>query len=368
MTGSLRIGLVGPDQSQPCGISDYTARLALALSQKCELVFVPYRRALSENALSKCLALLVQYERSLVPDRDFLLQLSKKFPGRVFVVPHEVYAEDPFAYPYHAIQSSFPPLLALKRFVYRWRHREYAQEKALQSRAYEAHGVIPLSGPGYAILKPLAGNKILDPVPLAFFTPRSPDSAATIAAGQTPALEILFPDGATTVLGIFGFLNPGLDYPMVFDLLEKLNPGVCLLIVGGPRSGTGEIFNPKLEAAKRDLSNRVHITGYLPEETLFAYLRLCDLFVCPMRFKSNSSSLLNLIHLGKPLLASDLPLTRYLKVEGVPVELYGDLMELANLVKRVVEGDLGVKPNRYIWDFNASAEAYVRALTAQVRS
>ncbi len=380
MTGSLRIGLIGPDQTQPCGISDYTARLALALSQKCELVFVPYGSALSdktsalghktpsENALSKCQALLVQYERSLVPEKDFLLQLSKKFPGRVFVVPHEVYADDPFAYPYHAIWSSFPPLLALKRFVYHWRHREYAQEKSLQRRAYEAHGVIPLSGPGFDILKPLAGNKILNPVPLAFFTPLSPDLATPIAAGQAPTRESLFPEGTTTVLGIFGFLNPGLDYSMVFDLLEKLKPGVCLMIVGGPRPGTEEIFNPKIEAAKRGLSKRVHITGYLPEEKLFAHLRLCDLFICPMRFKSNSSSLLNLIHLGKPLLASDLPLTRYLKAEGVPVELYGDLMELTNLVKRVVEGGMGVKPNRYIWDFNASAEAYLRVLAAQIRS
>ncbi len=380
MTGSLRIGLIGPDQTQPCGISDYTARLALALDQKCELVFVSYRNALShntsaisdktlgENALSRCQALLVQYERSLVPEKNFLLHLSEKLPGRVFVVPHEVYQDDPFAYPYHAIQSSFPPLLALKRFVYDWRHREYTQEKALQGRAYDAHRVIPLSGPGYDILKPLAGNKILNPVPLAFFTPLSPDLANPIVAGHAPTRESFFPEGATTVLGIFGFLNPGLDYSMVFKLLEKLNPGVCLLMIGGPRPGAAEFFNPKLEATKRGLSKRVHITGYLPEEKLFAHLRLCDLFVCPMRFKSNSSSLLNLIHLGKPLLASDLPLTRYLKAEGVQVELYGDLMELTNLVKRVVEGGLGVKPNRYIWDFNATAEAYLKVMAAEIRS
>jgi hypothetical protein len=42
----LRIGLIGPDRSQPCGIADYTARLAHALAGRCELVFVPFRNAL----------------------------------------------------------------------------------------------------------------------------------------------------------------------------------------------------------------------------------------------------------------------------------------------------------------------------------
>ena len=270
MTGTLRIGLVGPDQSQPCGIADYTSHLALALSRKCDLVFVPYRDAEQNlgqggQALAKSQVILVQYERSLVPDRDFLWRLSKKFPGRVFVVPHEVYGDDPFAYPYSAIRSSFPPWLLVKRLVYHWRHREYTHEKSLQRRAYGAEGVLPLSGPGFEILRTRAGKKILDPVPLAYFTPSLPDPGE-------PALrrEKYFPEGAATVLGIFGFLNPGLDYPMVFDLLERVNSNLSLLIIGGPRPGGVEAMDLKAQVAQRGLVGRVHLTGYLPEAELYA--------------------------------------------------------------------------------------------------
>ena len=47
----FRVGLVGPDRTQPCGIADYTARLAAALAGKCELAFVPFRDALTDPRL-----------------------------------------------------------------------------------------------------------------------------------------------------------------------------------------------------------------------------------------------------------------------------------------------------------------------------
>ena len=183
-----------------------------------------------------------------------------------------------------------------------------------------------------------------------------------------PSREAYFPQGAPKVLGIFGFLNPGLDYDMVFDLLKGLDADVCLLILGGPRIGGNESIDLESQAADRGLSGRVRVTGYLPEADLSAYLRLCDLFLCPMRFKSNSGSLLNLIHLGKPILTSDLPLTRYLKKEGAPIELYADSGELAEKVRDILKGSLRAQPNRYPWRFDAVADAYIKALETAVRS
>ena len=183
-----------------------------------------------------------------------------------------------------------------------------------------------------------------------------------------PTRETFFPQGASKLLGIFGFLNPGLDYDLVFDLLKGLDADVCLLILGGPRIGGNESIDLESQAAARSLSGRVRVTGYLPEADLSAYLRLCDLYLCPMRFKSNSGSLLNLIHLGKPILASDLPLTRYLKKEGAPIDLYADSRELASMVRDFLKGSLRAQPNRYPWRFDAVADAYIKALEAAVRS
>ncbi|HKP98130.1 MAG TPA: hypothetical protein VJ385_20540, partial [Fibrobacteria bacterium] len=169
LSSSLRIGLIGPDRTQPCGIADYTARLAVALAGKCDLVSVPFREALADPRLAACRGILVQYERSLVAadggGGGFLARLAARHPGRVFVVPHEVYDRDPFAFSYADLRSAFPLLLWLKRLRYLWLHRGYAAEKRLQARGYRAHRVIPLSGPGAEILRraagPAGGGKVL---------------------------------------------------------------------------------------------------------------------------------------------------------------------------------------------------------------
>lgn len=373
----LRIGLVGPDQTQPCGIADYTARLREALAEKCDLDFVPFREALRTGALAGCRAILVQYERTLVPDPDFLRKLADRHPGRVHVVPHEVYAEDPFAFPYAELRSAILPLLWLKRLRYRLTHRGYASEKRLQADAYGAHRVIPLSGPGADLLRAQAGDRIMDPVPHAFFPPPESDAVPT-----APLRAGLFPAEVESVIGIFGFLNPGLDYASALDLIAALGGSVGLLIVGGPRGSAadqGAAGAPKdgplkvrldgpvgrwlaEEVEIRRLQGRVRVTGYVPEAALAPHLRLCDLFLAPLRFKSNSGSLLHLVGMGRPILASDLPLTRYLRDQGAPLELYKDAADLLTMARMALRPDHAVPPNRYPWSFPAVADAYLRIL------
>ena len=363
MPSRLRLGLVGPDLAQPCGIADYTARLAQALAESCDLAFVPFRDALTDPRLPHCMAILVQYERSLVPDGGFLDRLGARFPGRVYVVPHEVYAEDPFAFPYAGLRASFPPLLWLKRWRYRRSHRAYAEEKRLQARGYGAHRVIPLSGPGAEILRALAGGKVLDTVPLAYPDLASPSQEASMPGGG-PAPEARFPVRPKAVLGIFGFLNPGLDYASVLDLLARLDPGVGLLILGGARGGGDAQSRLEAAIAERGLQDRARVTGFLPEASLQANLRLCDVFLCPMRFKSNSSSVAHLFGLGKPILATELPLTRFLQDQGAPIELYAGPEELRSKADAALSGALPARANRYPWDFRAVADAYLRILGA----
>jgi glycosyltransferase involved in cell wall biosynthesis len=354
MPSPARIGLIGPDQTQPCGIADYVGRLASALAAECDLVFVPFREADSSRALAGCQAILVHYERSLVPDPGFMIRLGARFPGRVFAVPHEVYAEDPFAFPYASLRASFPPALWAKRALYRWRHRDYARESRLQTLGYGAHRVIPLSGPNADLLRARAPGKILPTVPLAYHVP--PGHPAAPSRGE------LFPQEPRAVLGLFGFLNPAFDYGQIFGLLSGLDPGTNLLIMGGPRGEDGLRARIEGEALARGLAERVRITGWLPSERVGGYLKLCDLFLAPMRFKSNSSSLLHLLHLGRPILAADLPLTRWLKAEGAPIDVYGNEGELRELASGYLEGRSLPPPNRYAWDFPTVARAYVKAM------
>lgn len=351
---SAKIGLVGPDRTQPCGIADYVERLAAALAAECESAFVPFREALAAPVLRECRAILVHYERTLVPAPDFLRRLGARYPGKVYVVPHEVYGEDPFAFPYASLRSAFLPALWLKRARYRWRHRDFAREIRLQAAGYHAHRVIPLSGPNAALLRERAPGRVLDPVPHAFYVP--PETA------PPPGRLGLFPRGPRAILGLFGFLNPSLDYSQVFALLAGLDPGTALLILGGPRNGEDLKVRLEREAAASGISERVRITGWLPPEQVGPHLRLCDLFLAPMRFKSNSGSLLHLFHLGRPILAADLPLTRWLKEEGAPLDLYRDAEELRALASAYLAGEAQPPRNRYRWDFPAVARAYLSAM------
>lgn len=349
-----RIGLVGPDRAQPCGIADYVERLAETLRAECDLAFVPIRAAADSTALADCAAILVHYERSLAPDPDFLPRLGARHPGRVYVVPHEVHSEDPFAFPYASLRAAFPPLLWLKRARYRWRHRAFAREQRLLASGYGVHRVIPLSGPNAEILIARAPGKVLDIVPLARYAPPEPASP--------PGRTDWFPWGPRSVLGVFGFLNPATDYASVFDLLAGLDPDAALLILGGQRGGGDLRSRLESEAAARGLSPRIRITGWLPPEQVGGHLRLCDLFLAPMRFKSNSASLLQLLHLGRPILAADLPLTRWLRSQGAPLDLYQGQDELSALASAYLSGRAAPPPNRYPWDFPKAARAYLRAM------
>jgi glycosyltransferase involved in cell wall biosynthesis len=380
------IGLIGPSPDRPCGIADYVRRLEASLRDLLaregggsgeRLVLSDFPRALADPALDRCAALLVHYERSLVDDPGFLRSLASRHPGKVFVVPHEVYGEDPFAYPYAALRSPFPPLLWLKRLRYRWRHRGYAREKALQREGYFAHRVLPLSLEGREILLAAAGDpaiasRILAPVPLARHDAGTGGGAAAEAgmpAGGDGGCPRPSPAGAAAkVFGIFGFLNPGLDYGSAFDLLERLGAGAELRLLGGDRGGGSLKEGLERDIASRGLGSRVRITGYLPEEDLPGHLVLCDAFLCPMRFKSNSGSLLRLFWTGKPILVPDVPLTRFLRDEGAPIHLYDGPEDLLALGRGVMDGALRPPEDRYAWDFPAVAEAYLRAMRTERRA
>lgn len=374
LSNVVRLGLIGPDNTQPCGIADYTLRLSEALSKKCELVFRSFNNAFgdvesrdtkaSQPIFKSCSGILVQYELSLVPDSQFLACLSRQYPKRIYLVPHEVYLNDPFAFPYAELHSKFLPLLWLKQLRYRQQHREFFAEKKLQTKAYHAHRVIPLSGPGYQILHALAGSKVLPTIPVAQFIPSAPaamDENEKIKTGKLLRSNFFTPK-VKIVVGIFGFLNPSLDYAMVFDLVESVSKDIGILLIGGTRTVvfSQELLEKKIKA--RGLESQVKITGFIAESKLASHFEICDLFLSPMISKSNSSSILNMLHLKKIILTPDLPLCQYLKSEGAPLELYQNKAELSKKIVAFQSGQLKPSPNQYPWTFDTVAEAYLKAI------
>lgn len=355
-----RIGLIGPDQSRPCGVADYTARLAKALSSRCRLEFASFAAA-EKVSWDGCRAVLVQYERSLVPDDAYMRRLAAKH-RRLFVVPHEIYAADPFAFPYADLQASSQFILWLKRMRYRWRHRHYGREQALQAMGYHAWRVIPATPEGEGILKaralPEVAEAILPPIPLA-----APDAADF--AGDPPSdVSKWFAKPPKPLVGIFGFLNPSHDYAAALDLAQSLGPEAGLLLLGGHRAGEPVQGSLEAEIARRGMQGNVAVTGYLPASALEGNLRLCDLFLSPFKFKSNSASILRLLHLDKPILAADLPLTRYLAEQGAPIDVYRSAEEMRALASDFASGRRRHAQGTYRWSYGTAADAYLAALLA----
>jgi glycosyltransferase involved in cell wall biosynthesis len=158
---------------------------------------------------------------------------------------------------------------------------------------------------------------------------------------------------------IFGFLNPANDYALVFKVLQSLPEHVSLIILGGERQGGG--MRPALEGLidKMGLGNRVRITGFVPEQDFAGKVSVCDFFICPFRFKSNSGSVLRLADWQKPIFASDIPLTRELKNQGAPLHLFKDKEGLTDLINSNLERRLESLTNKYTCDFPKAAIMYL---------
>ncbi len=349
----FRLIVVGPEPGNRCGITDYIYRLLPALEAQASVVYRNYSEALEEVKTGRYAALLVHYERSLVPNPNTLRVLGNSHPG-MFVVPHEVYEEDPFAFRRSELKP-IPGLFWAQKGFYRWRHRAYSQEVDLQNQGYYARGIFPLNQPAFDILNKRHLGALCSPIHLASFPPLKPPSPPELR-------NSLFPNShPQRILGIFGFLTATNDYGMVLDTLT-LNENMALLVLGGERLRQGLEARFQAEVRIRGLSERVILTGFIPEEELHAYLMVPDAFVFPARFKSSSGSLLRLFHLGKTIFATDLPLTRDVAKQGGPLHLFRNPKEFQALIQQWRKGSLALSPNNYPYTLEFVAQAYVKAM------
>lgn len=106
-----------------------------------------------------------------------------------------------------------------------------------------------------------------------------------------------------------GFIFRGKGHGLMLEAMREL-PDVSVVFLGGPSlGGTAEHSRVVRLAEQLGVTDRLKITGYLPEADYQQYLMTADLAVCPFEeTKSASSSIASLIAAGCPILASDIPL------------------------------------------------------------
>lgn len=349
--------LIGPSQTKPCGIGDYVHALKEALSDHISTTFIEIDAALHENKkelpLSFYDAILIHYEPSLVPDLNFLVQVRKKTDKPIWLVPHEVHEANPWAYSEAKLSSSFFLLQLLKKMKYRWSHRDWFQEKALQRRGYDVHYVIPLCKPNYLTLQKLRCPNLLPVIPLALpkalGQSRDESSNKIFDNSNLPSLR---------KVGLFGFLSEANDYSLVLRCAAAIED-IQIIIVGGSRSGNlSKAKQIQEEAATLGIADRVTITGHLSEHDLAKALSACEAFVCPFHFRSNSASILRLAEFEKPILCSKIPLTQYLGKEGLDLNFYQNEAGLIALLTHFPEAP----KHCYKWTLNEVALAYIQQI------
>lgn len=110
------------------------------------------------------------------------------------------------------------------------------------------------------------------------------------------------------VITLFGFLSAKKGHKIAIDALLQLPDDVILLFAGDrhPEDRTDYVSKLTEHIAKYRLSDRVRITGYLPEEQIPVIMAATDVALAPFLESSGSGSLANLLAYGRAILASDI--------------------------------------------------------------
>jgi glycosyltransferase involved in cell wall biosynthesis len=145
---------------------------------------------------------------------------------------------------------------------------------------------------------------------------------------------------ACLVLAMIGWIHPRKNCELAIRTLAKVGGDARLWLVGATPDRTDEYLE-SLHALARDLgvADRVQQTGFVSETELDLRLAAADIGLCPYHDISASASLSTLLAARRPVIATDLPVTRELRElapEGVVIADGLDTDCFAEAVSRVL--------------------------------
>lgn len=139
-----------------------------------------------------------------------------------------------------------------------------------------------------------------------------------------------------TVLTIFGFISKGKGYDILLNALSNLPENTILLIIGNKSPYELEYFYEfKDKIDKKNLNNRVIITGYIEKEKLAEYISASDIYLAPFSKISGSGSLALSIAFKLPIIASDIDEHKEIEKRGAGIEIFKAGNSL-NLIEKIL--------------------------------
>lgn len=143
---------------------------------------------------------------------------------------------------------------------------------------------------------------------------------------------------SAAVLGMVGWIHPRKNCERAVQVLARLSQDAQLWLIGSPTS-SGEPYRRRLAKLAGDLgvAERLSITGYVSDDELRCRLAAIDVALVPYAAISASASLSTIIGARRPVLASDLAVTRELhELAPHAIQLSDDPGVIAELVESVL--------------------------------
>lgn len=300
----MNVGWIFPHRKR-CGINRYSLDYINALSTHVNVIPIDPRwwneqRSTFLSLVQKCTLLHVQYETSLFLSRnrfDYYSRMIKKTSLPVAVSLHEVYENNPGVFPRSHIKGFFP-LRRIRTFMYDFRHPVQSAFSRHLKKSFHAHRILVHHKYHTDILKKKGVNAELIRV--------LPHPVVTTGSAPFKPLQ-----SASIHLGAQGYVNPQYNYDLLFSVLDQMDRAWMFTWIGGVRSSDQR---PLLD----DLLNRIHrrnwqkrfiITGWVPESDIYRKLIAVDCILALFKTRSSSGSLARVLGAGKPVIATDIPLT-----------------------------------------------------------
>lgn len=315
----MKVGML-TSISDKCGISDYSRRLSENLSKLAEVIIVPvydsekpwevYLKESSE-VLNSCDVIHIQHEYSfwrILPGPDGLLGTFSAQRSRltrpVVLTAHTL---DTLTQLFGIDKNSNPsPRTIAKRLLNGIPRFRYAVETE------------PFKTADRVIIhdRPMADRLIDRGIP--------PEKIRIIVHGASSAdlrpelgeaFRAKYGTSGKKLIVVFGFVRPGRGYEATLDILSRLDKNVILVIAGGPQTAIHESYLKGLtsDIESRKLSDRVIITGYLPESEVPGVIQSADVILCSQESGTASGSLKVALPYGRPIVASDLPCFKHIE-------------------------------------------------------
>ena len=143
---------------------------------------------------------------------------------------------------------------------------------------------------------------------------------------------------SSMVLGMVGWIHPRKNCERAIHALARLPKNAHLWLVGSAPAGV-ESYCRKLTQLAGDLgvADRLSITGYVDDDDLRCRLAAIDVALVPYTAISASASLSTLVGARRPVVASDLAVTRELhELAPLAIRLADDPATIAQLVESIV--------------------------------